>query len=234
MLAFSGSIGTTDRHAHHAVQIMTATADLAVVDAAGERHRVTELIVPADASHQIAVGAEIGTVVFLDPESAAGRAAHRRAVSAGWSVDAVSADPQPGRPRTAVVADVVERLAPVAATPELQARHPAVTAAIRALPTLVGAGTVRGADVAALVGISASRLTHLFTDQVGITLRRYVLWLRLQAVITRVKAGDDLTDAAHAAGFADSAHLTRTCRDMFGLPPVGDEPARVLGHRRGK
>jgi AraC-like DNA-binding protein len=46
-----------------------------------------------------------------------------------------------------------------------------------------------------------------------------VLWLRLRIAITRVQAGDDLTVAAHAAGFADSAHLTRTCRDMFGLPP---------------
>jgi AraC-like DNA-binding protein len=69
------------------------------------------------------------------------------------------------------------------------------------------------------VGLSASRLTHLFTSQVGIPLRRYVLWSRLRIAISRVQAGDDLTDAAHGAGFADSAHLTRTTRDMFGLPP---------------
>jgi AraC-like DNA-binding protein len=76
---------------------------------------------------------------------------------------------------------------------------------------------VRGTEVAAAVGVSVSRLTHLFTEQVGIPLRRYVLWLRLRMAITEVLAGADLTDAAHSAGFADSAHLTRTCRDMFGL-----------------
>lgn len=38
-------------------------------------------------------------------------------------------------------------------------------------------------------------------------------------LINRVQAGDDLTGAAHGAGFADSAHLTRTTREMFGLPP---------------
>ena len=46
------------------------------------------------------------------------------------------------------------------------------------------------------------------------------------------------TDAAHAAGFADSAHLTRTCRDMFGLPPsvmsrhvswdIDEESSRII------
>jgi AraC-like DNA-binding protein len=219
VLAFSGSIGTTDGHAHHAVQIIIAATALTVVDGAGGRHRGTGLIVPADATHRIETVAEKGCVVFLDPESAAGRAAHRRASGASWTTDQVLADPQPRRPLAAVVADIVESLTPIATAAEPPALHPAVAAAIRLLPTLVGAGTVRGADVAALVGVSASRLTHLFTDQMGITLRRYVLWLRLQAVITRVKAGDDLTDAAHAAGFADSAHLTRTCRDMFGLPP---------------
>jgi AraC-like DNA-binding protein len=31
--------------------------------------------------------------------------------------------------------------------------------------------------------------------------------------------GESLAGAAHAAGFADAAHLTRTCRTMFGLAP---------------
>ncbi len=219
VLAFRGSIGATDRHAHHAVQLMTAAVALTVVDEAGGRHRGTELIVPADEVHRIEVGANLGTVVFLDPESASGRSAHRRAVTACWITGPDEADHRQVGPLAGVVGDIVERFAPAATGDVVPVRHPAVTAAIRLLPSLVGDGAVRGADVAARVGVSASRLTHLFTDQVGIPLRRYVLWLRLQAVITRVKAGDDLTDAAHAAGFADSAHLSRTCREMFGLPP---------------
>ncbi|MBF6447880.1 helix-turn-helix domain-containing protein [Nocardia elegans] len=39
------------------------------------------------------------------------------------------------------------------------------------------------------------------------------------AAVARTAAGDDVTAAAHAAGFADSAHLSRTCRATFGLPP---------------
>ncbi|GAT06880.1 helix-turn-helix transcriptional regulator [Mycolicibacterium novocastrense] len=218
VLAFSGSIGPTGRHAHHAVQIMTATTPLTLVDDAGAVHRGTSVIVPADAAHRIETGAARGSVVFLEPESAPGRAAHQRSVRSGWTggSDLGHTDLQP---LASVVTDLVERLAPAPIAAEDQHRHPAVITALDLLPDLIGAGAVRGTEVAALVGVSASRLTHLFTEQVGIPLRRYVLWMRLRIAITRVRAGDDLTDAAHAAGFADSAHLTRTTRDMFGLAP---------------
>lgn len=219
VLAFTGSVGATDWHTHHAVQIMIADARLTVVDGTGARHRGPTVIVPADASHRIERGSLTGMLVFLDPESGAGRAAHQRATQAGWGVGAVFGPVEPGRPLPEVVSELVERLVPAPTAVEVTSRHPAVLAALHLLPNLVVAGPVRGTEVAACAGVSASRLTHLFTEQVGIPLRRYVLWSRLQIAISRVKAGDDLTDAAHAAGFADSAHLTRTCRDMFGLPP---------------
>ncbi|WP_235214943.1 hypothetical protein [Rhodococcus opacus] len=41
ILAFTGSIGATGRHAHHAVQIMAARTPVAVADAAGQRHNGT-------------------------------------------------------------------------------------------------------------------------------------------------------------------------------------------------
>ena len=46
--------------------------------------------------------------------------------------------------------------------------------------------------------------------------------------------GESLSGAAYAAGFADSAHLSRTSRTMFGLAAIGDAdegPAqRLRGH----
>lgn len=73
-------------------------------------------------------------------------------------------------------------------------------------------------ELAAAVGLSPGRLSHLWKAEVGIALRRYILWLRLRHVIGRITIGDSLTDAAHDAGFADSAHLSRTFSSMFGLP----------------
>ena len=218
VLAFTGSIGTTDVHAHHAVQIMTATTALTVLDEHGARHRGTKVVVPADAPHRIEVGAEQGAMAFLDPGSAPGRSAHVRAVHSGWAVTPVLAFTR-RRALATVVDELIAHLAPATAGDDVAPRHPAIDDALRLLPDLVAAGPVSGTELAARVGISASRLTHVFTEQVGIPLRRYVLWSRLQVAIPRVQAGDDLTGAAHGAGFADSAHLTRTTREMFGLPP---------------
>jgi AraC-like DNA-binding protein len=73
--------------------------------------------------------------------------------------------------------------------------------------------------LAAAVGLSPGRLIHLFTREMGLPIRRYVLWLRLRDVIFSISAGATLTEAAHHAGFSDSAHLSRTFRGMFGFPP---------------
>jgi AraC-like DNA-binding protein len=73
--------------------------------------------------------------------------------------------------------------------------------------------------LAAAVGLSAGRLIHLFTREMGLPIRRYVLWLRLRDVMFSLAAGHSLTEAAHRAGFADSPHLSRTFRGMFGFPP---------------
>lgn len=73
-------------------------------------------------------------------------------------------------------------------------------------------------EVAGAVGLSDSRLTRLFNASLGLSLRRYVQWLRLRHVVFCMARGDSITKAAHEAGFADLAHLSRTFRSMFGLP----------------
>ncbi|MEU7901068.1 helix-turn-helix domain-containing protein [Nonomuraea sp. NPDC049152] len=49
--------------------------------------------------------------------------------------------------------------------------------------------------------------------------RPYVLWMRLRAALSSLSDGALLTEAAHTAGFADAAHLTRAVRRMMGQAP---------------
>lgn len=76
---------------------------------------------------------------------------------------------------------------------------------------------ISASDLARTVGLSENRLIHLFTSEVGIPLRRYLLWKRLMTAITFILKGADFTEAAHAAYFSDSAHLSRTFKKTFGV-----------------
>jgi AraC-like DNA-binding protein len=67
--------------------------------------------------------------------------------------------------------------------------------------------------------LSASRFRHLFSEQIGTSYRRYRMWNRLRAAISRAVSGATLTDAALAVGFSDSAHFSHNFQDTFGVTP---------------
>jgi len=72
-------------------------------------------------------------------------------------------------------------------------------------------------EIASVCKISEGRFLHLFKDNTGITYRRFQLWNKLMLAGKHLLSGMNLTDSAHAAGFADSAHLSRTFRETFGV-----------------
>ena len=75
------------------------------------------------------------------------------------------------------------------------------------------------AELGECAGLSASRFLHLFKAETGVPLRRYRLWNRMGAAVAAFREGQSLTEAAHAAGFASSAHFSTAFRDMFGMIP---------------
>jgi AraC-like DNA-binding protein len=76
-----------------------------------------------------------------------------------------------------------------------------------------------GQELADIVCLSQSRMQHLFKQQMGIPIRRYLLWARLRRVMELAIGGQSLTAASHDSGFSDSAHFTRTFHAMFGIAP---------------
>jgi AraC-like DNA-binding protein len=83
------------------------------------------------------------------------------------------------------------------------------------------AETVTMAEIAQAVHLSPERFRHLFLKETGIRFRPYVLWLRIEVALAAYAAGNSLTEAAYAGGFADSAHLSRTFKRMVGVPAIG-------------
>ena len=80
-----------------------------------------------------------------------------------------------------------------------------------------GAVSLEGA--LALAHLSRSRFLHLFSAEVGSPWRTYLVWRRALVAMTLALGGASLTKAAHAAGYADSAHLSRQFVALFGIAP---------------
>ncbi len=74
-------------------------------------------------------------------------------------------------------------------------------------------------EIAEQYGLSLGRLAHLFKEQVGLPVRRYFLWRKILRAIQSLEQVSTLTEAAHLAGFADSSHMNRTFKQMFGIKP---------------
>jgi len=112
-------------------------------------------------------------------------------------------------------------------------RGDVLSASLGRIDARLGDGALRLRTIAEESELSPSRFRHLFAEEVGLPFRRYVLWRRLRLAVTEMGAGADATTAAHAAGFADLAHFSRTLKAMFGVTATqalrSREPARESG-----
>lgn len=66
-------------------------------------------------------------------------------------------------------------------------------------------------------GISVSRFSHLFKENVGIALRRYLALEKIRKSYIRLLKSGSITDDALTAGFDSPSHLAATCKRMFGI-----------------
>ncbi len=75
--------------------------------------------------------------------------------------------------------------------------------------------TVR--SVTSRIGISPSRMRALFKAEIGISLRRYLLWHKLLRATQACLNDTPISEAIFDAGFFDIAHFSRTYKSMFGI-----------------
>jgi len=217
-----------DLHAHFAIQLALGMSHCAVLRQSlrGAEQRAAGWLVGSQQAHWVAVEG-VGVTMHFDPLSESGRrlsgrlegvraltaaecAAIRTEMEECWARGWQSADLMGAAGR---IVDLMAGPDAPRAAPDPRVRR--VLAAIRRNP---GENTPL-ADLAAMVNLSEGRLAHLFRGDVGIPVRQYRLWARMGCALDRVTRGRSLTEAAHAAGFADSAHFCRICRRMFGSAP---------------
>jgi AraC-like DNA-binding protein len=222
--------GRTQWHQHHAHQITLPFAGACRLRTAadGDWSEYRGVFVPSRRPHQFEIDDVAAAQLFVEPETTAGRALARR-----FGIAGIAALPEPERAAMAALLEAAD----AAGAADIEAAVAAAQAAVALLAgTVTPAGEVDArigkaigfiqarvrepitlADVAAAVALSPGRFRHLFVQQTGAAFRAYLLWLRLNAAIECSMAGGSWTEAAHEAGFADSAHLSRTFKRMFGM-----------------
>ncbi len=103
-------------------------------------------------------------------------------------------------------------LVPAAAPPDPRVLH--------AKAALAQNHELTAEQLASLCGLTPRRLSTLFADELGISLRRYIQWLKIKVALSLVGSGLSLTEIAAAAGFADSAHFSKVWTQIYGASPV--------------
>ena len=229
---FLGTAGVIPAHAHQAIQICFRFAGrIRLRTNNAEPWTDYELaIVPSRQRHAMD-GSRVhyGATIFVEPETREGRVLTERYARHGIAevdrapvADALSslrAAALEQRGRTAIVEHargVVQAL--TRQTEPNEASDERIVRAVKYVNEHLSAPLTLK-QVAGVAYLSPSRFRHLFAEQTGMGLRQYVLWRRFVSVWEHRMNGASLSTAAHAAGFADSAHLTRTSRRMIGMPP---------------
>jgi len=213
-------------HTHHAIQLTLSFAGSLSLTSGRETISGKQIAVATDTLHRFAADGLLG-FIFVEPESREGRAltemlAGRPMAEVDDPSFAQAAEPLRDAfdaPLTtaemlAIAESAVARLAGEAevALPDERVRR--VIAQAMMHPDL----SLDGAAAGAGVYLSPDRLRHLFVEQTGLAFKTYMLWQRLFRALEVYAGGASLTEAAHDAGFSDSAHFSRVFKRFFGLP----------------
>jgi len=228
-VAIGRSEGLIPPHAHHAIQIViTVEGTVGIRGKRGDWRMGSGVAVRPDVVHSYNGNGAVGGMLFVDPESLEGpwlRSSLRdeitlvpssRLQSCAGEMRRFLEQPLESLEIAALIKHCVHALC-TGAPPSrrMDERVTRVLAAIREADDL----RMSIEDAAAMAFLSPSRFAHLFKQQVGLPFRRYMLWRKLARAVLVIGRERTIATAAHAADFADAAHLTRTFYQMFGIPP---------------
>lgn len=192
-----GNPGRTDSHAHYAHQVLIALDGELQLKIDGQIESGVLLVIPSLQAHE--VPGDLGRCITLFGEPLA--------FELGTLV-ALCEQAQGDVPRLLELLQQAPR----------RALDPRLAKALQCIRTL-DEQPLSATTLAQAAALSLSQLERLFSGSLGLSVRRLVLWQRLRLALHSAVGGASLTTAALAAGFSDSAHLSRSMRQQFGVRP---------------
>lgn len=206
-------------HQHVAASLLVGLEGDIRVNREGHEESGRAVLVPPECRQSLHSDGPVA-ILHLDPDEPAWRALALKqplpTARQQWLGDTLLTLPQAENP-AALVVDFLAHLRHLASPPPLDARIAACCTWLRDDPE--PAPTM--ATLAQQAQLSESRFRHLFREQMGVTLKRYLLHLKCQRALSLWRSGMNFTELAVLAGFYDQPHLNRTLRAMFDALPSG-------------
>ena len=217
---FVGVTGDNTPHSHHAVQVLLSQQPQPLWTPASGWQDVQGAVIGPELRHQLGSNGRPVRLLYVEPHSDAGRRL-MAAIDEGlrvltpveWAAASRALENADAPDRA-----LAETLSPAFTEPGRMEGDRDIETWIAALPTALPERMTAEA-CAKRLALSSSRFLHRFSAHTGLPLRPYLRWRRLLVALRAAMQGASLTEAAHAAGFADAAHFTRTFRRHFGLAP---------------
>lgn len=203
-----GEIGDGARHRHFAAQAIFSDSPVHVLDADGENVHAHCVLIDPLTFHRVQPG-QHALLVYVEPASWFSDYIEELLSNArtASSLAVISSPSGPHYWDAWLSQQNVSRTTPGGRLVD----------ALRYIEDALPSGAVLLQAAAARSALSPDRFRHIFTEQLGLPFKRYVLWRRLRLAASEMMSGADLTTAAHSAGFSDAAHLARTLKSTFGI-----------------
>lgn len=228
---FLGNSIKTKSHAHHALEIVIGLENPLEIRYANNKTLKTRgAIVRPDASHGITCGKGLTIFVYIDPESNLGSQINgvfnlSEVIDLDTTINQklstyfynyLSQHYSESNVKAYLTQSILGETTGTSLAEGLDTR---VQKVISHIKNSYKKEVVNFQHLVALTELSQGRLMHLFKDETGITIRKYILWCRMQKAIELMAKGSKIKEAANSSGFADSSHFNRTFVSMFGINP---------------
>ena len=100
--------------------------------------------------------------------------------------------------------------------------HPTVKAAIEYIDSHITEKLTLD-SIAENVFLSKSSVSHIFRDEMKISVKQYVINKKLAFAVSLMREGVSATDAAAAIGYDNYSNFYKTYKNVFGTSPRGEK-----------
>lgn len=211
----------TDMHAHPADEYLFALkGTFQIATPLGTKDRVTSAFVPRNTLHQINSEKDIiMESVLLE---------HRRSARSYIPKDLSNLNTiQYGE--ALLKENWINKIAENACEFPFDLYDPRVSSAIQFMENHPIAYIELMASLENIINLSQSRLSHLFKVNVGVSIKKYLLWTKLKKTLERhMESPDGILASLLDTGFYDQPHFNRTFKDFMGVSPVGVYGSRFV------